>query len=93
MVWVTCTVNHSPTARKPISPKVVSRISQDFFKVPKSVILKILRRAFEQRQVSPVWERIYFRRMFTVDQKKCFPNVQIGFGLSRTGDFVTISTW
>ena len=92
VVLDTCATNHGPTARKPVSPKGVSRISQDFFKVPKSVTLKILRSAFEHRQVSPGRERIYLRQMFTVDQKKCCPNVQIGFGLSRTGDFVTIST-
>ena len=76
-----------------MSTKRDSRLSQDFFRVPKSVILKILRGAFEQQQVSPGRERIYFRQMFTVDLKNWFPNVQIGFHLSRTGDFVTISTW
>ena len=63
------------------------------FQVSKSVILKILRRAFEQPQVSPGRERIYFRQMFTVDPKNWCPNVQIRFHLSRTGDFAVISTW
>ena len=93
MVWVTCAASHGPTARKPVSPKGVSHISQDFFKVPKSVILKILRRAFEHPQVSPGRERIYFRQVVTVDQENKCPNVQIGFSLSRMGDFAMISTW
>ena len=84
MVWVICAANHSPTAREPVSPKGVSRFSQDFFRLQKSVILKILRRSFEQ--VSPGRERIYFRQMFTVDQKNWCPNVQIGFRLSWSGE-------
>ena len=92
MVWVTCAADQGPTAKKSVSPKGVSRFSQVYFRVPKSVILKILRRSFEQRQVSPGRERIYFRQMFTVDLKNWCPNVQIRFGLSRTEDFVTIST-
>ena len=93
MVWVTCAANHSPTARKPVSQKGVSRISQDFFRVHKSVIPKNLRRSFEQRQVSPGRERMHFRQMFTVDLKKWCPNIQIGFHLSWTRDHVVISTW
>ena len=93
MVWVTCAANHGPTAQKPVSQKGVSRISQEYFKVPKKATLKILRRSFEQRQVSPGRERIYFRQMFTVELDNWCPNVQIGFHLSRTGDFALISTW
>ena len=85
MVWDTCAANHGPTTRKRVSPKGVSRLSQDFFKVPKSVILQILRRLFEQRQDSPGRERIYFRQMFTVDLKNWCPNVQIGFHLFPAG--------
>ena len=93
MVLDTWAANHGPTTRKQVSPKGVSRLSQDFFKVPESVILKILRGAFKQQQVSPGRERIYVRQVVTVDQENKCPNVQIGFHLSRLGDFVTISTW
>ena len=93
MVWVICATNHGPTAWKPVSPKGVSRISQDFFQVPKSVILKDLRRGFEQQQVSLGRERKNFRQMFTVDLKNWCSNVQIGFHLFRLGDFAMICSW
>ena len=61
--------------------------------MPKLATLKILRGAFEQRQVSPSRERTDFRQMFTVDLKNWCLNVQIGFYPSRTGNFAVISTW
>ena len=88
MVLDTCAANHGPTARKPVSPKVVSRISQEYFRVQKSATLKILRRSFEQRQVSPGRERIYFRQFFPVRERVWSFRYRKDSGLSGTGEIL-----